>query len=266
MPDYVKLNEEDDDEEEKLKKRIQKRKERSKEIIDTRLKKDPYYKVANLSCFIKIKLDLQNHINYVYTNNTKGTVFFFLFMCFFIFFPLTAYFTLHHLYRFVLTPSIILFIYHLVFAIMSYNVYLAFFFIIQLAIQVLMIFYPDHFIAYSVCSIIPTIIHLFISANLLDLRFYLRVCILYGLAYVGIAMNHTYTFNVQEFFIFYYAIFLAIVIILICKITLFQFFLMWLPRAIGLFFRMTCFKSDINFDNKNQFMRDRKYIMKGISY
>lgn len=263
MTDYIELNEEND-EEQKLKKRIQKRKERSKDIVDERLKKDPHYKVQNFSCFAKIKLDLKNHINYVYTNKIKGTVFFFLFMCFFIWFPLTSYFTLHHLYRFALTPSIILFIYHLVIAIMSYNVYLSGFFIVQLAIQVLMIFYPDHFIAYSIFSLLFTTIHLFISANLLDLRFYLRVCIIYGLAYIGIAMNLTYTFNVQQFFLFYYSIFLAVVMLIICKITIFQFFFLWLPRAISLFFRVTCLKPEMNFDHKNQYLRDRKYIMKGI--
>lgn len=267
MPEYEELIDiEDDEETQKIKKRIERGKNRGREIIQTRIKDSKNYKKPKFGCFSKIRHDFSSYINYRYSFNKNGNHFLFLLVTFIIAFTFYSFMMMHHMYIMLLIPTGILFIYHFIMAVRAYNVYLGGFFFIQLALQVTMLFYQNHFVAFGITSLVFTIIHLFVAANWLDLRFYLRVCILLGILYMGLGIKQTDKYIDDDYYFFYFMIFLGLVNIAINKFTLFQLLVFWIPQTIKLFFVNTCCGPKIQFKYKEVWIYREKYIMKGTFF
>lgn len=264
MPEYEELQDiEEEDELEKMKKRIKRQKERSSEVIRERLKKDPLYKKGRLGCYSKLKLDFTNHINYLYSENKPGKFFLFLFFCYMISFPFCAYMFFHAQYYFILVPSMVLFAYHCVMSMIKLKIYPAIFFLVQFGVQLSIVFWPNKFVLYGFASCIFTTIHLFVNAKLTNLVFYLRVCIIFGVSYFGIAIKQTDKFSVENYYFLYFGILLALVNIVINKLTVLQLLCIWIPQTIKLFFRTTCCEPSIKFEFKGVYLHNNKFILKG---
>jgi hypothetical protein len=254
------------DEEEKLKKRLKMKRERSEHILQDRVKKSALFNTPRLGLCKKISFDFNSHVNYLYSESQTGTFFLFLIGCFIFFFSIVTVAVLHYQYDFILAPTLCLFIYHFITAAMRVNLYEGGFFFIQIILQVLLLFLPAHAFIYGFVSLTFTIIHLFVNANLKSLRFYLRVCLVYGFAYLGFGMKQWDTFMFVKLFYLYYLIALAIFWIILNKLTLLQLLFIWIPQFIKLIFTRTCCKPKLRYDYKDVFKHDNKFIMKGKFY
>ena len=252
-----------DDEEEKLKKRLKMSKERSKAILKERIKKSAHYNRPRLGCSKKVVMDFRSHVNFAYSHNQTGEFMGFLFAWFIFFFVIVTVAVIHEQYLFLLAPTISLFAYHLYLSIRELNVYLGFFFLLQLILQISIIFVRHHGIIFGVVSLLFTGVHIFIRANLMSLRFYLRVCIVVGIAYIGVGMKELDTFQFQDLFFLYFLLVLSVIWIFVNKLTLLQLLFVWVPRSMNLFFKKTCCRPKVNFKFKDLYLEGDRYILKG---
>lgn len=252
-----------DDEEEKLKKRLEIGRERSKAILSNQIKTSANYHSERLRCCAKLSFDFRNFINPLYSDNKTGVFFLVLFLCFIFFFAIVSVAVINHQFMFLLVPTLALFVYHFILEARAINLYGAAFFLIQIALQVTLLFKPTHGVIYGIVSLVVTVIHLVVKSRFPSLRFYLKVCIVYGLGYIGIGMKSLETFEVNDYFFLYYLILLSIFWIVLNKFTLLQLLFIWIPAAIKLFFKRTCCKPRPLFDLRAIYKRGDRYILKG---
>ena len=265
MSEYKELDDLDDEETQMIKRRIERGKQRGNDIIHQRLKDNRNYSKPKLGCFTKLRHDFSSYINFKYSFTKNGNHFMFLLLVFLITFTFVSFMLMHHMYNMLMIPTMILFLYHFIQSLRKVNLYLGVFFFVQFGLQVTMLFYDDHMVAFGISSLIFTCIHLFASANLLDLRFYLRVCLLLGVLYIGIGLKDIQRYRFYDYYFFYFLIFLALVNVFINKFCLFQLVVFWIPQSIKLFFISTCCKPKIQFDFKSIYLFNKKYILKGLS-
>ena len=241
------------------------KKERSKEIVSKTIVSSAKYNSPRLSCCGKISYDFRSFINYVYTDKHTGNYFLFLFICFIFFFIIVTVAVIHHQFVFLLAPTITLFLYHFVISAMKVKLYEGLFFFIQFTLQVLLMFIPHHAFILGFICLILCVMHIVLNSNLPSLRFYLKVSIICGFAYIGLGMKFWDIFQFSDLYFLFCSIILALIWIIINKLTILQLFFIWIPESIKLFFRTTCCKPKIRFNYKQIFKKGDRFIMKGKS-
>ena len=109
-------------------------------------------------------------------------------------------------------------------------------------------------------------VHIVINSNLPSLRFYLKVCIIYAIGFLGVGMKFWEMFMYNEQFLLFYLIILSIIWIIINKFTILQLLFVWIPESINLFFKNTCCKPKLRFNYRDIYKKGDKFILKGNIY